>query len=83
MLLFIVDSMKAVREAVFTGRLEAEQRRWPREQLSITDLGRAVLAGEVDWLSLSPPDRWLGGVRISAARPCWRWDEPLATTVLR
>ena len=83
MLLFILDSMKAAREPVFTGTFEGEQRRWPDELLTITDLGRAVLAGEVDWLSLSPPERWLGGVCVPAASPCWRWDEQAATTVMR
>jgi len=83
MLLFILDSMKAAREPVFTGTFEGEQRRWPRERLTITGLGRAVLAGEADWLSLSPPDRWLGGIRICPALPCWRWDEQAAMTVIR
>ncbi len=83
MLLFILDSMRAAREPVFTGAFEDELRRWPHERLTITGLGRAVLAGEVDWLSLSPPDRWLGGVRICPALPCWRWDEPAATTMIR
>ncbi len=83
MLLFILDSMKAVSEPVFTCAFEDEQRRWPDELLTITDLGKAVLAGEVDWLSLSPPERWLGGVCISAASPCWRWDEQSATAIMR
>ncbi len=83
MLSFILDSMKRASEPVFTGAFEGKHRRWPDERLTITDLGRAVLAGDVDWLSLSPPDRWLGGVCISAACPCWRWDEQSATTVLR
>lgn len=87
MLSFILDSMKAVREPVFTGAFEGafegEPRRWTRERLAIADLGRAVLAGKVDWLSLSPPDRWLGGVRICPALPCWRWDEQAKMTVVR
>jgi len=83
MLLFILDSMRAASEPVFTGTFQGEQRRWSDELLTITDLGRAVLAGKVDWLSLSPPERWLGGVRVSASSPCWRWDEQSATTVLR
>jgi hypothetical protein len=79
MLLFILDSMKAASEPVFMGNFESEERHWPDERLTITDLGRAVLARQVDWLSLSPPRRWLGGVHISAAS-CWRWDEKSATT---
>jgi len=43
--------------------------------LSITDLGRAVLQGEVDFMSLTPPRRWVGGVQIGAGMPDWRWDD--------
>ena len=83
MLLFILDSMRAIRDPVFTGAFEDEQRHWPCERLTITDLGRAVLAGKVDWLSLSPPDRWLGGVRICPTLPCWRWDAQADMTVIQ
>lgn len=43
--------------------------------LSITDLGRAVLKGDVDFLSLKPPGRWVGGVQVDPATPDWRWNE--------
>jgi hypothetical protein len=43
--------------------------------LTITDLGRAVLKGEVDFLSLVPPNRWVGGVQIRPGRRNWRWDD--------
>jgi len=43
--------------------------------LTITDLGRAVLKGTVDFLSLRPPNRWVGGVQIGAGLPDWRWNE--------
>ena len=46
-----------------------------RDRLSITDTGRDVLRGAIDWLSLSPPSRWVGGVRIEPGGPNWRWDE--------
>ncbi len=49
---------------------------WPKERLTITDLGRAVLTGQVDFLSLPPPERWVGGVRTVSERPCWRWNDP-------
>ncbi|MFO1505071.1 MAG: DUF1835 domain-containing protein [Steroidobacteraceae bacterium] len=51
--------------------------------LQITDAGRAVLEGELDFHSLEPPMRWVGGVRISAADPDWRWDERRCDIVLR
>ena len=44
-------------------------------RLAITELGRAVLRGERDWLSLRPPARWVGGVHIQPGLPGWRWDE--------
>jgi len=45
------------------------------DRLAITQTGRDVLQGVTDWLSLHPPIRWLGGVRIDPSRPTWRWDE--------
>ena len=49
--------------------------------LTITDLGRAVLKGEVDFLSLRPPSRWVGGVQIGAGLPDWRWNEQTKNAV--
>jgi hypothetical protein len=43
--------------------------------LSITDLGRAVLKGDTDFMSLTPPGRWVGGVEIGAGMPDWRWSD--------
>jgi hypothetical protein len=34
--------------------------------------GRAVLAGRIDYLTLNPPERWVGGIRIIAGQPAWR-----------
>ena len=42
--------------------------------MDITQLGRDVVAGDTDWLSVRPIDTWLGGVRLLAGRPLWRWD---------
>jgi hypothetical protein len=46
-----------------------------RDRLSITDVGREVVRGATDWLSLEPPPRWVGGVRIDGRHANWRWDE--------
>lgn len=51
--------------------------------LSITDAGRDVLRGATDWLSLLPPSRWVGGVRIAAGGSNWRWDEARQDVVRR
>lgn len=79
----LVENMKRAAQPVFTGQFETEDRRWYKERLSITPLGRSALAGDRDWLSLAPPERWLGGVRIRGDLPCWRWDDGLGKTVLR
>ena len=72
-------SMELARERVFTRQpgVDREGRARPpwTDVLTLTDLGRAVLAGEVDFQSLAPPPRWVGGVRISQEDPDWRWDE--------
>ncbi|HKO61895.1 MAG TPA: hypothetical protein VJV03_12105 [Pyrinomonadaceae bacterium] len=41
----------------------------------ITDLGRAVLRGDGDFVILNGIERWLGGVHLSDERNLWRWDE--------
>jgi hypothetical protein len=42
-----------------------------------------VLKGEVDFLSLKPPSRWVGGVQIGAGMPDWRWNEEAKDAVCR
>jgi hypothetical protein len=49
--------------------------------LTITDLGRLVLKGEVDFRSLRPPNRWVGGVQIGPDLPDWRWNEQTRSAV--
>jgi DNA-binding transcriptional MerR regulator len=49
----------------------------PREfttaPVTLTKLGRDVLAGNADRIEVAPVDRWLGGTHLSAERD-WRWD---------
>jgi hypothetical protein len=60
---------------VFERRRGDSQRAPWTDVLTITDLGRAVLRGEVDFRSLEPAPRWVGGVEIKRGDPDWRWDE--------
>ena len=53
------------------------------DRLTITEDGREVLRGATDWLSLRPPPRSVGGVRIDAGGPNWRWDEAQQEVVRR
>ena len=44
-------------------------------KIEITDLGRAVLRGEGDFVVLNGIEGWLGGVYLSDERNLWRWDD--------
>ena len=71
--------MEQTREPLFTRQPGSDREGRSRppwtDVLTINDLGRAVLGGEVDFQSLAPPLRWVGGVRVSGEDPDWRWDE--------
>jgi len=47
--------------------------RYKQSRLSLTELGRAVLAGEEDFLCHNPIHRWWGGTLLTNERQ-WRWD---------
>lgn len=51
--------------------------------LLITELGRAVLRGEVDFLTLNAAPRWVGGVHVQTGVAGWRWDEAKRDAVFR
>ncbi|MBV8200327.1 MAG: DUF1835 domain-containing protein [Acidobacteria bacterium] len=43
--------------------------------VSLTAAGRAVFAGEEDWIAIRGGiDLWLGGVHLHGPRAAWRWD---------
>jgi hypothetical protein len=50
------------------------QQALPKGEITLTDDGRRVLAGEADWITLDGIDRWLGGVHLSGRDVRWRWD---------
>ena len=51
----------------------AESRDFVNGELTLTALGRDVLAGRKDWQDINTQTRWLGGVEIVPGSP-WRWD---------
>jgi hypothetical protein len=42
---------------------------------TLTDTGRAVLAGRLDRVQTCGIDRWLGGVHLHGGSRMWRWDD--------
>ncbi len=77
--------MEETSERLFTrspGRDSEGKARSPwTDVFAVTDLGRAVLRGEVDFRSLNPPPRWVGGVEVTSSNVDWRWDEQLQDAV--
>jgi hypothetical protein len=53
-----------------------------RQQVQLTEMGRAVLGGELDRVTIGGIDRWLGGVHLQGAQASWRWD-PDRQTIAR
>lgn len=49
--------------------------------IEITELGRAMLRGEVDFVSQNGIDAWLGGVHLDDPEKLWRWDDQLESIV--
>ena len=47
----------------------------PAHTITLTETGRAVLAGERDRVAACGIDKWLGGVHLRTGGPLWRWDE--------
>jgi hypothetical protein len=43
-------------------------------ELTVTPLGRDVLAGRKDWQQINKRTRWLGGVEIAPGGQGWRWN---------
>jgi hypothetical protein len=67
-------------------RVEGHVSEPPHGRAEITDAGRAVLAGEDDWVTLDGFDRWFGGVRLQAPSGGdvpWRYDRATGHLVAR
>ncbi|MFU2207901.1 DUF1835 domain-containing protein [Solidesulfovibrio sp. C21] len=71
----IVEAMGKALKPPYAISPETASEPWQRRLLTITPIGSQVLSGERDWLTLMPPERWVGGVRITPGADAWRWDE--------
>lgn len=47
---------------------------FPKGEIELTDDGRRVATGELDWVAVAGIDRWLGGVHLVGDQAEWRWD---------
>jgi hypothetical protein len=51
--------------------VEGAGAQWPQRTLRMTAMGERVLRGEANWLDHTPPDRWVGGVHLTAQGATW------------
>lgn len=74
-LMFYADILRLTRAKVPPLRAVDPEKEigWGKQAFELTDAGRALLAGDVDFKELEPADRWNGGVRCFDT-PDWRWD---------
>jgi hypothetical protein len=54
----------------------------PDVTFKLTDLGRAVMDGDADFVTLNGIDQWIGGVYLSGERNLWRWEPESGSVVL-
>lgn len=83
MFLTIIEEMAGAAVPPFRTVAEAADGNPFRRRLALAPAGQEVLAGRRDWLSLGPPVRWVGGVRVAPGQPGWRWDEVACRPVAR
>ena len=70
-----LKDLSASTEPVIAPDPETADLPWPKRAYALTEAGRRVLAGELDYLSIAGAPRWIGGVEVRPREPAWRWDE--------
>ena len=54
----------------------------PDATFKLTDLGRAVMNEEADFVLLNGIEQWIGGFYLSGERNLWRWDPESKSVIL-
>jgi len=71
----ILREMEALPEPLLLRTDKHEMHQSGLDTVTITDTGRRLLAGDINWLELPVVERWVGGIRIVPGQPNWHWDE--------
>lgn len=66
-------------ERVSAPRNPADQEAFRHVELRLTETGRAVLAGDRDWIEMGGSNRWLGGMHLDGRDAAWRWNPDTRT----
>jgi hypothetical protein len=74
-----VPAVTGLAEWPFTLEMHNERsrlKRYKNSELSLTPLGKAILAGAEDFSRHNPIHRWWGGTELTSDN-MWRWDPVL------
>jgi RNA polymerase sigma factor (sigma-70 family) len=71
----MVEDLSRTTPPLLTLDLSAADGRLLRGTVTLTETGRAVLAGARDRVTACGLDRWYGGVHLQGGGPLWRWDD--------
>lgn len=52
-----------------------------RDDISLTDFGHKLLAGQANWLDYNRLNRWVGGLHLKGSTPAFLWDPEHAEAV--
>ena len=78
----VLAELAAAEKPALVAIADDPHNRWPGRRVSLTDTGRALLAGEIDWLLCGPRPRFVGGIDIQAGKPAWRFDHQTNSVLL-
>ncbi|MDP1960814.1 MAG: hypothetical protein Q8K93_01305 [Reyranella sp.] len=56
---------------------------WHKRILRLTPVGKALLAGRLDWQTTGPLERWVGGIAVARGVSAWRWNPRTARSAQR
>ena len=78
-----VPAVAGLNEGPFSVEMNQDRERserYERSKLSLTALGKAILAGADDFSRHNPIHRWWGGTELTNDR-LWRWDATSKTLI--
>jgi hypothetical protein len=68
-----LDELASLPQPLIALQVDSNDKILPPGIVTMTDVGRDVLAGRRDWLAVRDFDRWLGGVHLRSGS-IWRWN---------
>ena len=71
----LADSLSVTLPSLLTLDAGSRHENALQRTIALTDIGRAVLAGQLDRVATCGIDRWYGGAHLQGKNGIWRWDD--------